>query len=177
MRTRRLLLVAVVTACVAAYAAETPEKLSYQNFVDDVQAGRVKSIEVSSGPGFRGIQVTALKDDREVAYVVDRPYRPSEDPIFVDFLKKNQVQYKFVEEDPIDRSLFPFIGIFGLLIYGVPVSMLVLLIIVMIRIRRVHDTLKSLDFFLKLEFAKTEERKRSAESAQDASPRHAEGEQ
>ena len=160
MCTRSLLSVGLLLVGMAAFADDAPEKLGYQTLVDDVQGGRVKSVEISSGIGSSNdITVTALKGDQEVTYVVQRPYRAAEDPVFLDFLKKSQVEYKLVEKKDVENDFFPF-AFLGLgsavVMLGIPIAMLVLLIISVVRIGRVYESIKSLEFFLKVQFAVTE---------------------
>lgn len=155
MCSRSFLSIALLSVAVAASAEDTPERLGYQTFVDDVQAGRVKSVEMSSGIGASNdITVTVTKDGQESTYSVQRPYRPSEDPVLLEFLKKNQVSCKLVEKKDIEGH---FDGFFGLetvvMMFGIPVAMLVLLIIAVVRMGRVREDIKSLESFIRIQSA------------------------
>lgn len=149
MPNRSLLSICLLLVCFAVHAYGEPEQLTNQTFLDDVQAGRVKSVEIATGypRSEHELMVTATKDGKDVTYYVDRPYRAEEDPIFIDFLKTHQIPYTLVKKEE-GESFFSG-GLSALFFFfGPPIVIFVTLLKIMSRIRTIREEVASLRAFI-----------------------------
>jgi len=127
--------------------ANSDTKLSYQSFVDYAKSGKIKSLEISDF-GIDDMKAIVVKDDKDVEYLVDKPYRAGEDIVFIDFLKENNIQYEITEKNyssasNIWKSMLPALGIFLLPCLFMFVLM-ILVIVTMIRAGRVERLLEKI---------------------------------
>ena len=129
--------------------AESDTKLSYQSFVDYAKSGKIKSLEISDF-GIGGMKAIVVKDGKDIEYLVDKPYRAGEDIVFIDFLKKNKIQYEITEKNHgsagnIWASMLLPLGIFLLPCLFMLVLM-ILVIVTMIRAGRVERLLEKIQY-------------------------------
>ena len=121
---------------------KTSTKLSYQSFVDYARSGKVKFLTISDF-STDDMKVTVVKNGKDVEYLVEKPYKTSEDIVFLDFLKKNKVPHEIIEKKHDLGTFFWLSSFSGMIIFLSPFVLMIFLIIIMIRTKKMENLLKS----------------------------------
>ena len=148
MRTLAILL-AVTWA--AAVGATDVEMLSYSTFIDYVEEGVVRSVNIYN-IGEVEIEAVIEKDGQEQTVLVKDPTGMKGDLLLHKFLKENGVVLAILSQDysgdypdrgRMEREML-WITVVMLLIPGaLIVSILVLLIVILLRVQSIHSVIKA----------------------------------
>jgi len=130
---KKLILATLLSVSSLSYAEEKFE-LTYNSFVDYVETGKVKSIDIYEH-SVRDMEVTVIEEGKEKLYKVDKPYSAVEDIIFMKFLKEHKIPYKALKKDFSDRNIMSHLT--PLLIMAIPhlISVILLVLAIMIYIK------------------------------------------
>ena len=132
---RHLLLLFALLAVVALWAglveAAQPERLSYDEFLQKVQAGQVKSVSLGPLDYLEGVY---SQGNAEKEFFSQRPLEPASDPLLTELLEKHKVSVVHkaqAESSSMDRlvQFVPFV-----LLLLVPSVLLVFVLIYVVRI-------------------------------------------
>lgn len=126
----------VVFSAVSAAQAAQPQRLSYEDFLQKVQDGQVKSVAL--GP-LHYVVGTYLQDDVETEFFSQRPLDAANDPLLNTLLETQQVSV--VKQDPPKPSTMEQLAQSapGLLLLLVPSVLLVFVIIYVVKINNKID--------------------------------------
>lgn len=145
----------VVILCGSAFAAEDVKMLSYSTFIDYVEQGVVRSVNIYD---FGMVQIEAVieKDGQERTVVVEDPVGMQSDVLLHKFLKENAVDLAILKQEYTGDyeddygygagggimlwSMFSIFLIPGALF----VLILVLMIIILVRLQTIHCGIKAL---------------------------------
>ena len=126
-------LLAVVGFWAGRAEAAQPERLSYDEFLQKVQAGEVKS--VSLGPLYY-LEGAYSQGNAEKEFFSQRPFESGSDPLLTGLLKKHKVSV--VLKEPPEPSFLDRLGPFQLSL-AVLVIVAALLVFVLIYVVRINN--------------------------------------
>ena len=135
------LLFAVLTVfalSVSGVQAAEPEFLKYEDFLQKVQDGKVKSVTVGGWP-FSQLQGIYGEGDSETPFFSPRPLEAANDPLLLELLEKYQVSVVKREQPRPGVMELLAMNIQGLLLLVVPSILLVFVIIYVIKINKKLD--------------------------------------
>ena len=123
------LLVMVASGSVQAQTAQ-PERLSYDEFIQKVQDGKVKSVSLGS---LYYVEGTYLEENTEKEFFCQRPLEPVSDPLLTELLEKHEVSV--VRKDPPEPSSMDRLAQYlPILILLVPPVLMVIVLVYIVRI-------------------------------------------
>ena len=125
------ILLAMAWSVGAQAATAQPERLSYDEFLENVRAGKVKSLTLGSLYYLEG---TYSKGDAEKDFFCQRPLEPASDPLLKELLEKHNVSVVRKEQpkgNSMDKlaQVAPFV-----LLLLVPSVLLIAVLIYLVRI-------------------------------------------
>ena len=123
-------ILAVVGLWTGRAQAAQPERLSYEDFLQKVQAEQVKSVSLGSLYYLEGAYLDG-KDEKE--FFCQRPLEPISDPLLTELLEKHKVSV--VRKDPPEPSSMDRLAQYvPLLILFVPPVLMVVVLVYVVRI-------------------------------------------
>ena len=126
------LLVMVGSGSVQAQTAQ-PERLSYDEFIEKVRAGQIKSISLVPIEYLKG---TYSEGDDEREFFARRPWEPESDPLLTELLEKHQV--KVLQEPPPEPSAMAQLAQYGPVIFLLPLPT-VLMVCVLVYVVKINN--------------------------------------
>lgn len=118
-----------------------PERISYDEFIEKVRAGQIKSISLVPIEYLKG---TYSEGDDEREFFARRPLEPGSDPLLTELLEKHKVSV--VEEPPPEPNIMAQLAQYGpfVLILPIPSVLLVIVLVYVVRINKKIDQGKAI---------------------------------
>ena len=130
----------VLICSVSTALAEVPEYLTYEEFIEQIEAGNVQSVKVSE---YSHINGTYVVEGEEKKFHSFGDTGTANDPLFNRLLKAHEVEVTFqeTEEDFSDA----FMGISGCMFILFPVVMLIMLAMTLKKLNRLLKLLQPVE--------------------------------
>jgi hypothetical protein len=115
---------------------EEGSKVTYQQFVDNLEEGTVKSADLYS---YGSTDLTYVMEDGQLR-LVDRPGKASEDELLINALKGGEVAYTLHDEAYPTKDENDYnIGWISTLMFAIPLALVVVIVIQAIIIYRLSE--------------------------------------
>ena len=130
----RLRVLVAIGVCCSICTTVSAEYLGYQELLDNIRDGHVKSITLTETSAIEGILV---KGDAEVEFT-SRHADGKNDELLLDLLRKHDVKIELKDDRPT-RPYIPCVS--GVLLIGIPTVLIVLLLRANKRLKRIEGML------------------------------------